>query len=32
MRERMELLGGRLDVSSEPGWGTAVEMRAPLAD
>jgi PAS domain S-box-containing protein len=32
MRERMELLGGRLDVSSEPGRGTAVEMRAPLVD
>ena len=30
MRERAELLGGRLDISSEPGRGTAVEMRAPL--
>ena len=32
MRERTELLGGWLDVSSEPGRGTAVEIRAPLAD
>jgi len=32
MRERTELLGGRLDVSPEPGRGTVVEMRAPLAD
>jgi PAS domain S-box-containing protein len=31
MRERMELLGGRLDVSSEPGRGTAVALRVPLA-
>jgi signal transduction histidine kinase len=32
MRERTELLGGRLDICSEPGRGTAVEVRAPLAD
>jgi signal transduction histidine kinase len=32
MRERAELLGGRLDICSEPGRGTAVEVRAPLAD
>ena len=32
MRERTELLGGRLDVSSKPGRGTAVEVRVPLAD
>jgi signal transduction histidine kinase len=32
MRERMELLGGRLDISSEPGRGTAVTLRVPLAD
>jgi len=32
MRERTEALGGRLDVSSEPGRGSAVEVRIPLAD
>ena len=32
MRERTEALGGRLDVSSEPGGGSAVEVRIPLAD
>ncbi len=30
MRERTGLLGGRLDIHSEPGRGTAVEVRAPL--
>ena len=32
MRERAEALGGRLDISSEPGRGTAVEVRVPLTD
>jgi PAS domain S-box-containing protein len=32
MRERVELLGGRLSVDSEPGSGTVVEVRVPLAD
>jgi PAS domain S-box-containing protein len=32
MRERTEMLGGRLEVSSKPGRGTAVEVRVPLAD
>jgi PAS domain S-box-containing protein len=32
MKERTEALGGRLDVSSEPGRGSAVEVRIPLAD
>jgi PAS domain S-box-containing protein len=32
MRERTEALGGRLDVSSEPGRGSAVVVCIPLAD
>ena len=32
MRERTEMLGGRLELSSHPGEGTAVEVRVPLAD
>jgi PAS domain S-box-containing protein len=32
MKKRTEALGGRLDVSSEPGRGSAVEVRIPLAD
>jgi signal transduction histidine kinase len=32
MKERTEALGGRLDISSEPGGGSAVEVRIPLAD
>ena len=32
MRERTEMLGGRLGISSYPGNGTAVEVRVPLAD
>jgi signal transduction histidine kinase len=32
MRERTEILGGRLEISSHPGQGTAVEVRVPLAD
>jgi signal transduction histidine kinase len=32
MKERTEMLGGRLGVSSKPGRGTAVEVRIPLAD
>jgi two-component system NarL family sensor kinase len=32
MRERTELLGGRMEVSSKPGGGTAVEVRIPLAN
>ena len=31
MWERTELLDGRLNASSVPGRGTAVEIRAPLA-
>jgi len=30
MRERAEMLGGDLRVSSKPGAGTSVEVRAPL--
>ena len=30
MRERLEMLGGSLQVDSEPGEGTKVEMRVPL--
>jgi signal transduction histidine kinase len=32
MRERAKLLGGRVDLDSEPGSGTAVEVWIPLAD
>ena len=32
MKKRTEALGGQLDVSSEPGRGSAVEVRIPLAD
>lgn len=32
MRERTELLGGRLEIISGPGRGTTVEVRMPLAD
>ena len=32
MRERAESLGGRLDVSSEPGEGTSLTVFVPLAD
>jgi signal transduction histidine kinase len=32
MRERTEMLGGRLEISSMRGRGTAVEVRIPLAD
>jgi PAS domain S-box-containing protein len=32
MKERTELLGGRLEISSQPGGGTAVEVRLPLTD
>ena len=32
MRERAEALGGRLDISSEPGRGTVVEVQVPLTD
>jgi PAS domain-containing protein len=32
MRERTEMLGGRFQISSHPGRGTAVELRVPLAD
>jgi len=31
MRERTEMLGGRLEISSHPGGGTAVDVRIPLA-
>ena len=30
MRERTEALGGRLDISSEPGGGSAVESTYPI--
>jgi signal transduction histidine kinase len=32
MRERAELLGGTLTVTSSPGAGTTVEAAIPLAD
>jgi PAS domain S-box-containing protein len=32
MRERVELLSGRLSLDSESGGGTVVEVRVPLAD
>jgi PAS domain S-box-containing protein len=32
MRERAELLNGRLEIHSEPGVGTRVRLEAPLAD
>jgi signal transduction histidine kinase len=31
MRERAEVVGGVLDISSEPGGGTRVALRVPLA-
>jgi signal transduction histidine kinase len=30
MRERVELLGGRLSVESAPGQGTRVQVRLPI--
>jgi len=30
MRHRVNVLGGRLDVSSGPGRGTTVQVRVPL--
>ena len=32
MKERTEMLDGRLEFSSKPGRGTAVEVRIPLVD
>jgi PAS domain S-box-containing protein len=32
MKERTEMLNGRLEISSDPGRGTAVEVRIPLAN
>jgi len=32
MRERIELLGGRIDVSSEPGKGTEISASVPLQE
>jgi signal transduction histidine kinase len=32
MRERAELLGGRLEIRSQPGVGTTVRLEAPLSD
>jgi signal transduction histidine kinase len=32
MRERAELLNGRLEIHSEPGAGTTVRLEAPLAN
>lgn len=31
LRERVQLMGGEVDVSSTPGQGTRIEVRAPLA-
>jgi signal transduction histidine kinase len=31
MRERIELLGGALDIDSAPGYGTRIEIDVPLA-
>ena len=30
IRERLKYLGGRLEVASEPGWGTRVTLQVPL--
>jgi signal transduction histidine kinase len=32
MRERIQILGGRLDVESEPGRGTSIHASFPLSD
>jgi len=32
MQERAELIGGRLDIESQPGVGTAIYLRVPLDD
>jgi signal transduction histidine kinase len=31
MRERLEIIGGTLNIDSEPGGGTRVVMRVPIA-
>lgn len=31
MRERVELLGGKIEMESRTGWGTSIEVRLPLA-
>jgi signal transduction histidine kinase len=31
MRERVELLGGKIEMESRPGWGTNIEAHLPLA-
>jgi signal transduction histidine kinase len=30
IKERLQYLGGQLDVVSEPGWGTRVTLQVPL--
>jgi signal transduction histidine kinase len=30
MRERAEMVGGNLNLTSQPGYGTTVEIRVPL--
>jgi signal transduction histidine kinase len=32
MRERTELVGGRLEIRSEPGVGTTVRFELPLSE
>jgi len=32
MRERKQMPGGRLEISSNPGRGTAVDVKVPLTD
>jgi len=32
MRDRIELFGGRLEITSEPGQGTLVAASVPLAE
>jgi signal transduction histidine kinase len=32
MRERVEIIGGDLEIESEKEWGTRVRLRIPLAE